>query len=674
MTGGGRDRGDGAGTTSATGPGLLARVAAHADRTPRAVAVRAAAGCLEYGDLVARAGAIAGVLRGRGVVAESPVGICLPRSPELVAALLGVLWAGGTAVPLDPAAARMRLRLQALDAGLVTVLVTAATVECAAFDVPVTMVDAMPATPVALPPPDWPADRAAVVVHSAGVEEEPRPVVVTHGNLAGLVDWLVDGWPTGTFAGVRVDAPLDGHLALCQFLAPLAVGGTALVDGDAVLVDGDAALMDAAGATAVGSTSTAAAPSVRIGLPAPVGEASPVGDTTALLVTGGPVTGPVPSAVTCWSAWGAAETGGPVLAGTHRTDDPWALGAARADTTPYVLDDALRPVATGVVGRLHLGGGAVTRGYHGQPSLTAERYLPDPFAATPGQRMVATDDLVRRDADGVLRWVGRLDDCSRRDGEPAPPVEAQAALRRHPGIADAAVVGSPTGELVAAVVPASGELVAAEVPAPGTAGLRSDLAGLLPARLRPDRVLVLDALPLLPSGKVNRRALLGAAARAERVDRAAQTGRAAQDEPTRQAGRDEQAGRTDRDRPAADGPGRAAQASGAAERAVAEAWTTVLRRRVEADRNFFDAGGDSLLMIRLSGLLRRAFDREVDVVDLFRLPTIRDMAAHLSTPLVAPTPTDPPAPDGLTAAERQAQARQEARRQMGRARGARRGA
>jgi acyl carrier protein len=109
---------------------------------------------------------------------------------------------------------------------------------------------------------------------------------------------------------------------------------------------------------------------------------------------------------------------------------------------------------------------------------------------------------------------------------------------------------------------------------------------------------------------------------------------------------------------------------------VADAWTTVLRRRVEADRNFFDAGGDSLLMIKLSGLLRRAFDREVDVVDLFRLPTIRDMAAHLSTPVVARTTADVPdsaAPDGLTAAERQAQARQEARRQMGRAR-ARRGA
>ncbi|MEU4568026.1 non-ribosomal peptide synthetase [Micromonospora sp. NPDC023956] len=586
------------------GPGLLARVLAHAGRTPRAVAVRAAAGGLSYGDLVARAGAVAGLLRERGTAAESPVGICLPRSPELVTALLGVLWAGAVAVPLDPAAARMRLRLQAADAELVTVLVTAATAECgASVGVPTTLVGTAPVAPDACPPPGWCAERAAVVVHSAGVEEEPRPVVVTHGNLAGLLDWLADGWPAGTFDGVRVDAPLDGHLALCQLLAPLVVGGTVLLDGD-----------DAAGV-----------PSVRIG------PAAPAGDVAALLLTGGPVSGPVPSAPACWSAWSAAETGGPALAGACRGDDLRALGEPRPDTVGYVLDDALRPVPVGVVGRLHLGGGAVTRGYLGQPSLTADRYLPDPFAAAAGRRMVATDDLVRRDADGVLRWVGRVDECPRRDGEPIPPVEAQDALRRHPGVADAAVVCSPGGELVAAAVP---------VPGSGTtvAGLRSHLAELLPARLRPDRLAVLDALPLLPSGKVNRRALLGVVARAER-------GPAPQAEPT---------------------PERAEPVV-AAERTVARAWTTVLGRPVEADRNFFDAGGDSLLMIRLSGLLRRAFEREVDVVDLFRLPTIRDMAAHLAPPV---TGAGGSAAAGPTAAERQARARQEARRQVGRARGA----
>ncbi|XTZ15488.1 non-ribosomal peptide synthetase [Micromonospora echinospora] len=635
MTGG--DSGTGTtppGRVAPTGPGLLARVAAHADRTPRALAVRAASGCLNYGDLVTRAGAIAGLLRGRGVVAESPVGVCLPRSPELVAALLGVLWAGAVAVPLDPAAARMRLRLQAADAELVTVLATATTAECvASVGVPVTLVDAVPA-PATVPPPDWCAERAAVVVHSAGVEEEPRPVVVTHGNLAGLVEWLVDGWPADTFDAVRVDAPLDGHVALCQFLAPLAVGGTVLVDGPPH--GGDAAGRphpgDAAGrphsggggddASGVGG---AGAPSVRIGPPAPGGEA------VALLLTGGPLTGPVPTATACWSVWSAAEVGGPALAAACRGDDARALGEPRPDTTVHVLDEALRPVPVGAVGRLHLGGGAVTRGYHGQPSLTAERYLPDPFTATPGRRMVATDDLVRRDADGVLRWVGRVDECPRRDGEPTPPVEAQAALRRHPGVADAAVVCSPTGDLVAAAVPVPGAGATVD-------GLRSHLAGLLPARLRPDRVALLEALPLLPSGKVNRRALLGAVTRAERAP-------AAQVERT-----------SDRAEPVL-----------AAERTVAQAWAAVLGRPVEADRNFFDAGGDSLLMIKLSGVLRRAFDRDVDVVDLFRLPTIRDMAAHLAPPAAVANGSTPTGP---TAAERQARARQEARRQVGRARGA----
>lgn len=594
--------------------GVPARVAAVAAGTPTAVAVRAAAGSLDYAGLLAAAQTVGWALRHLDRAAR--VGVLLPGSPPLVAGMLGVWWAGHTAVPLDASATRMRLRLQAADAQLAVVLADETTEPVAAgLGVPVLRVDTLPPAPTRVPPPNPHPQAAAVVVHSAGVWKEPRPVVVTHGNLTGLADWLAEDWPAGTLDRARPAGPWDGAVAVGLLAATLAGGGTVCVDDDPL------------------------PPTVRFALP----DHADAGSADLLVLTGEPPVGPAPAAG-CWSAWSAAEVGGPVLAGPYADEDPTALGRPRPDAAVYVLDDDLRPVPPGVAGRLYVGGPAVTGGYLDAPALTAAGFLPDPFADRPGQRMVATDDLVRVDADGVLRRVGRVDECARTGAVVTSPVPALAALRELPGVARAAVVPATSGGFDAAVVPVDGARV-------DVARLRARLAGLLPAGSLPGRLVVVDALPLLPSGKVNRRAVSAAVVRAARQSRP----------PSRTA----------------------------AELAVERAWAEVLPQPVGLDRNFFDAGGDSLSLVRLAAVLRRTFDREVDVVELFRLPTIRAMAAYLSAsgaaPVVEPA-TRPPATTGAPsartatagppaadqpaeAARRQARARQAARRQVGRARG-----
>ncbi|GGK03632.1 hypothetical protein GCM10010123_36960 [Pilimelia anulata] len=577
--------------TAPSPPDLLAAVARHAVRRPAAVAVRGRGGALDYRGLHAAALATAAALRSAGVDPGDRVGLCLPRGPELVAGLLGAVAAGLVAVPLDPATPALPRRLWAADVDPATILVTPGTAaDCADLDVPLTHLPPPPGPPDGDPsggsapsdaevprgepdpapagPPGVDAGgarrgQAAVIIRSAGVEEEPRAVVVTRADLAGPAAWLAAALPPGTLDRVPLDAPVDSYLALTQLAAALTAGGTLLADDPAP------------------------EPTVRIGPPGRHAAAS--ADGAGLVLLGGPVTGPVrrgpalPGTPAPWLAWGATETAGPALAGPLRADDPQALGPPRPGTTAYALDAALRPVPAGAVGRLYLGGSAVTRGYLGQPALTATRYPADPYAADPGARMLATDDLVRRGADGVLRWVGRLDQCPGVPDRPRPPVVAEAALRRHGDVADAAVVAAPDGRLVAAAVARTGA-------APTVAGLRVHLAATVPAPLVPDALALLPDLPRLPTGRPHPRAILGAVARA----------------------------------------GSAAPGLTDAERRVAGAWVSVLGHPADPGCNFFDAGGTSMGLIRLSAVLAREFHRPVDVIDLFRLPTIRAMAAHLT--------------------------------------------
>ncbi|MFF9347888.1 condensation domain-containing protein [Streptomyces sp. NPDC014734] len=563
-------------------------VAEQAARTPDAVAVAARGRTWSYRSLDAAAERLAAGLRRRGVGPEVCVGVCAPVSFDLVAAHLAVLRAGGVCVPLDPAAPAFLLRLAVDDLGVDTVLADG--VSFSLFDhtrVHVVELDAADAGPDAGAPgtgtPEGhaaPGPRnAAWVLRTSGATGEPRAVVAEHRQLVSRLRWAHQALPAAAFDAVVPLGPPDAPGAVFELFAPLTRGGRVVVP------DGSA------------PGTVYAAPSE---LPASVPGAAHVLTGGEPLVAARGRAAYDAGARTLHHLYITAETAGPALGGPVPPDgtDPVALGAP-ASATAYVLDPRGLPVAPGVVGELHIGGPAVTRGYLGMPGATAERFRPDPFATRPGGRLFATGDLARRTPDGRLVFAGRAAEQVRVRGVRVAAADVRAALLAHPAVVRADVLtdsgeagdrgsSATDGGLAAAIVVRTGTGATADV-------LRGHLAESLPGYMLPARLEVLDRVPLLPGQRVDRTALMRALGEAT-----------ARREAAREA---------------------AGQPVDEAERLVAEVWERVLGRVVGPEVGFFDAGGNSLLLIRLRDRLRSALGRDIDVIDLFRHSTVRSMAA-----------------------------------------------
>ncbi|WP_418960766.1 condensation domain-containing protein [Streptomyces tritici] len=595
-------------------------VAAQAARTPDAVAVASGPRTWSYGELEERAEELAGRLRALGVGPEVLVGVCVPLSFDLVAAELAVWKAGGACVPLDPALPAFLLRIALDDAGVDTVL--ADPVAAPLFDrtrvrvLTSDLSDAVPA-PTPAPAPASPAAagprNAAAVLRTSGTTGEPLPVVLEHRQLASRLAWAARELPADVLESVVPLGVPDAPGAVFELFAPLVRGGrVTLPTGEASgTVYAAPSLLASPDGTGIGAAHVLAAGEPLA--PAQVRETYEAGATGVHHV------------------YAAAETGGPALAGpvAPGADGPVPLGLP-ADATVYVLDGAGEPVPPGRVGELHIGGAAVARGYAGRPGPTAERFRPDPYGAEPGGRLFATGDLARCLPDGRLVFAGRRSERIRVRGVPVATVDVRAALLAHPGVARAeVVVDEEAAGTVAAVVARSGAVLTAGV-------VRAHLAGTLPRRMLPERLEVLDGLPLLPSGRTDRPALLRAVAEAA-GRRAEQAAAGAADRPVNET-----------------------------ERLVADVWQRVLGRSVGPETGFFDAGGNSLLLIRLRDRLREALGREVEVVDLFRHSTVRAMAAHFGGAEV-------PAPRSAPTGSDRGLARQQALRTRARARATRTG-
>jgi acyl carrier protein len=295
----------------------------------------------------------------------------------------------------------------------------------------------------------------------------------------------------------------------------------------------------------------------------------------------------------------ATSTAGVVAPLGHAEGLP-AIGSPIAGTTAHILDRWMRPVPFGAGGELLLGGAGVARGYLGRPDLTAERFVPDPFAAKPGSRMYASGDGVRRLADGDLDFVGRKDSQVKIRGFRIELGEITAALRNHPAVLDAHVLVRDDAQvggnfLAAYVVPSD------TARAPSADELRAHLARDLPAYMLPSAYVHLPALPLNRSGKVDQRALPA---------------------PDRQ--------------PAAD---RLVAPASALEARLAEIWREVLKvDRVGVEDSFFDLGGHSLLLAVVHGQLVEALGRPLPLVKLFEHPTIRSLARNLEGTSTAAAP------------------------------------
>ncbi|HEU5028379.1 MAG TPA: amino acid adenylation domain-containing protein, partial [Spirillospora sp.] len=455
---------------------------------------------------------------------------------------------------------------------------------------------------------------AAYAVHTSGSTGRPKGVVITHEGIANRVAWTVERHGLGPADRVLQKTSLGFDAAVWEFFAPLVAGGTVVLAPDGAERD-PAALVDAVIRHEV--TVLQAVPSVYARL---VEEPRWARCTSLRLLfsAGEPLHGGLAARLTgpldarLWNTYGPTECAIDVTAhpwDPDRDTGPVPIGRPISGLRVRVLDEhgALAPV--GVPGELLAGGPAVARGYLGRAGLTAERFVPDPYG-TGGERLYRTGDRVRWREDGVLEYLGRLDDQVKVNGVRIEPAEIEAVLARHPGVRGAVVAARPGDGGLVAFLRGTG--------AP-PAGLRAHLAEVLPETHLPAAFVMVEEFPLTASGKADRAALLAAA------------------------------GDRDADRPEHVEP------RTAAERAVAEAWRDLLGvDRVGVRDDFFALGGSSLLLTRLAGRLTRSRPGAAVLRGLFSATTVAEQAALLEetaadgaaepVPAVVPVPRGGPLP------------------------------
>jgi amino acid adenylation domain-containing protein len=586
--------------------------AEQAERTPHAVALVTDEGVWTYGELAAAAGRLACRLRRLGVGTggeEVPVAVLAERSPELVAAFLGVLAAGGFFVPLDPAHPPERLDALMTRVGT-RVAVTAgrrlpllpAAVTAVCLDHP----QDDPDDEADRPFPAGPAapESLAYVMFTSGSTGEPKGVAVTHRNILRLVR----GQSFARFGPGEVWAqlaPASFDASTLEIWGPLLNGGSL-----AIFPPHPPSLPELAGFLARHRVTSLW---LTAGLFHQMAAGQPAGlAPLRRLLAGGDVLSPalvrrvlaeLPG-LTVVNGYGPTE--GTTFTCCWEMSDPGAvgetvpLGRPIANTRAYVLDARAEPVPAGVRGELWAGGDGLARGYFGRPDLTAERFVPDPFAdlrGEPGARLYRTGDLVRHRSDGLdgseawIEFLGRDDRQVKIRGFRVEPAEVEAALAAQPRVREAAVVA-----VGGRGADASLRLVAYLVPQPGLApepgALRAGLARTLPEPMIPGAIVLLDRLPLTANGKVDRGAL-------ER-----------------------------RPLPAADrGGAETAAPRDEVEARLAGIWRELLGvESVGVEDNFFSLGGHSLLAARLMAAVHEAYGVEIPLPALFERPTLAELA------------------------------------------------
>ncbi|MFI9550026.1 amino acid adenylation domain-containing protein [Nonomuraea endophytica] len=555
--------------------GIHHLVAEQAARTPEAIAVEGQDGTsLTYAELESRAGDLAAELRALGVGRESRVAVLLPRQPDLVAGLLGVLKAGGCYVPLDPGYPPERLKQIIGDSGAALTVTVTSLRENLPADARVLLLD----EGVRTGPPQEPGfhpDQAAYLIYTSGSTGRPKGVVVPHRGLVSLLRDVCER--PGLTPGARFLflTSVSFDIAMIELFGPLVSGGTVVL-ASATGIERVHDLIRRGGLHTVQAT-----PSVLEGLLPALAHRVP-----RVISTGEALPGPLAARLLTvtdelWDLYGPTET--TVWSTRLRVTDGrgGSIGEPVANTATYVVDGDLRPVPVGIPGELLLGGTGVTRGYHGRAALTAERFIPDPFGP-PGGRLYRTGDLARWRPDGTLECLGRLDDQVKVRGVRIELDEVAAVLGEHPSVQRAVVA-------VRDDAPGGRGLVAYTIGATQEAELRAHLRARLPEAMIPAAFVTVPDFPVLPSGKLNRAALppprTGTATRASVPPRTP------------------------------------------AEHLLHALWAELLERDdfgVEDD--FFTLGGHSLLAMRLVVRLREAHGADVTLRRCFATPTIAGLA------------------------------------------------
>jgi amino acid adenylation domain-containing protein len=617
------------------------------ERTPDGIALIFEDEELTYGELNERANQLAHELQALGVGPEVRVGICVKRSIEMMVGLLGILKAGGCYVPLDPKYPKERLAFMLEDAQVPVLLTQDELRPEFKFEIPNLKLlclgslrsNRRGAFRTTVPKTGVKPENLAYVIYTSGSTGRPKGVMVTHRNVVNFFDGMDRALETqpGVWLAVTsisfdisvlelfwtlargfkvVIQPDDGH---AQIPTPPGKSTDKKTDFAVVGDPGIAGLPDSNGHDAMTNPPTAAnrrwrpapeemlrhgvthlqcTPSLaktlvlapesreamqRLGKLMLGGEALPIPLAKQLrdIMSGQIINMYGPTETTVWSS-------------VHRVDEighTIPIGRPISNTRIYILDKSLQPAPIGVPGEIFIGGEGVARGYLNRPELTAEKFILNPFGAEANSRLYRTGDLGRFRADGTIEFLGRIDHQVKIRGHRVELHEIELAFSQHPAVREIVVVAREDAagdqRLVAYVVAESNTK-------PTATELRRFAQERLPEAMTPSVFVFLDELPLTPNGKVNRKAL------------PAPEGRRPELETTYLA------------------PGTGP------EKAIAKVWSELLGvEQVGSNDNFFDLGGNSLLVVQAQSRLREALGHDLPVVKLFQYPTVKALARFL---------------------------------------------
>ena len=573
----------------------------QAAKTPDAIALIFEDEFVSYLELNGRANQLARHLKQLGVGPDAKVAILLERSVEMVVGLLAILKAGGAYVPLDLDYPRERLRFMLDDCGATVLLTDSQLVqalpECAAIVVCVdTDAKAISQPSIANLESGLSPENLAYVIYTSGSTGRPKGVQITHGALANFLAAMVQQTAVTSEDALLAITTISFDISTLEIFLPLITGARTVLAGRESTRDGARllALIEHQGITIVQATpgtwqlmlgaewSTGGALKILSG-----GEALP-GNTAAQLLE---------RSASLWNVYGPTEaTVWASIARVTAAHETHLLGESLAGAETFVFDPHLQSVPVGVAGEICIAGACLARGYEHSPALTAERFRPNPFSDRAGTRVYRTGDLGRRRADGIIEFLGRSDYQVKLRGMRIELGEIEAALREHPDVEECVVALRGEGAeaalvayIVAVVRPESEEI------GPEAHELRSYLSARLPRRMVPSAFVTLERLPLMVSGKVDRRALPDPSPESRATSAA-----------------------------------RFVAPANELERTIAGIWSEVLGlEQVGTQDNFFDLGGHSLRLLQVHLKLRPALGRDVPLFELFQYPTVSTLAAHL---------------------------------------------
>ncbi len=576
---------------------VLPRICIHnlfeqnAQKMPDATALICGEQRTSYLELNQRANQVAYYLKKRGIGPETPVGICVERSLDLLVGIFGILKAGGAYVPLDPAYPKDRLGYILEDSGASLVL----TQQSLIADLPTCSAEFISLDS------DWPQiarestddlpdqaqpENLAYVLFTSGSTGRPKGVALEHRSAATFVQWAQTVFTPQELAGTLFSTSMCFDLSIFEMFVPLSVGGKVIIAQDALHLPTLPAKDEV---TLINTVPSAIAELLRSG---------GVPDSVKVVNLAGEA---LPSALVeqiyaSTTAEKVYNLYGPTEDTTYSTYTLVARGAAvtigkpLTDTQAYILDKNKNPVPIGVPGELHLAGGGLARGYFGRPDLTAERFVPNPFSGMRDSRMYCTGDLCRWLPDGNIDYLGRIDHQVKLRGFRIELGEIEAVLAKDPSVRQCLVMAREDQpglkRLVAYLVPHEGV-------DPNPDNLVLHLQRSLPDFMVPTAFVVLETFPLTPNGKIDRKAL-------------------PPPEYKKDAGENYVAPRN------------------TIEEKVVAIWSEVLHLdQVSVTSDFFTLGGHSLLAAQVISRLRQAFEVELPLKAMFESPKLEILAARI---------------------------------------------